>query len=54
MAEQNFSLLNNTLGNTFNTSQFKTNKTLECSFNLANIKKELKAEVDSLKQQLGK
>lgn len=38
MAEQNFSLLNNPLGNTFNTAQFQTNKTLKCSFDLANIK----------------
>jgi hypothetical protein len=38
MAEQNFSSLNNALGNTFNTAQFQTNKTLECSFDLANIK----------------
>lgn len=38
MSEQNFSLLNNALGNTFNTAQFQTNKTLECSFDLANIK----------------
>jgi hypothetical protein len=38
MAEQNFSLLNNALGNTFITAQFQTNKTLECAFDLANIK----------------
>ena len=38
MSEQNFSLLNNALGNTFITAQFQTNKTLECAFDLANIK----------------
>ena len=38
MSEQNFSSLNNALGNTFNTAQFQTSKTLECSFDLANIK----------------
>jgi hypothetical protein len=47
MAEQNFSSLNNALGNTFNTSQFQANKTLECSFNLANIKKELNAKIEA-------
>jgi len=38
MAEQNFSLLNNHFGNTFNTLQFQASQTLGCSFSLANVK----------------
>jgi hypothetical protein len=47
MTEQNFSSLNTVFGNTFNTSQFQANKTLECSFDLANIKKELNAKLEA-------
>ena len=49
MAEQNFSLLNNPLGNTFNTSQFQANKTLGCSFDLANIKQPTQEQLAEIK-----